>query len=131
LSFAFIDTKDRLTKPFATPPATPAATPGTEKPSSPTPDAKAIKIIETLAQAPDTYESIKEMSSVGICRAEVKAGEKNTVSVTLHVKDPAVLPKLQEAVAKSAAEALNARVKASITPNPPAVTSVGFGQNCK
>ena len=131
LSYAFIDTRDRLKKPFAA--DAPTAAPGAATSAKPTSTSDTSqKIVETLAQNADTYAAIPEMKDTAICRAEVKPGDGNSLVVVLHLKDTAQLAKLPEGVAKRATEELNKRIQASITPNPPTVKqTVTFGQVCK
>jgi len=131
ISYGFIDTRDRLKKPFAA--DAPAATPAAVAQPKPTSGSGTNqKIIETLAQNADTYAAIPEMKGVAICRAEVKPGDGNSLVVVLHVKDPAHLTSLSASVAKRATEELNKRVQASITPNPPALKqALTFGQTCQ
>ena len=129
LSFSFVDTQDRLKKPFATeaPVAAPAPAAG-QASTAPSPNQK---IVEALAQDAGTYSGLMEMKSVAICRAEVKAAAANTFAVTLHLKDPAQLPALQApAVTRSVTDALNASIKTNIPAMPPTVT-VTFGQACQ
>jgi hypothetical protein len=83
LSYAFIDTKDKFKKPFATD-GTPAAESGKETPKDKAAGTTPTQAIETFLKVPEFAKAFPGVVGAKLCAVEAKAGESAGVwTVTL------------------------------------------------
>ena len=139
LSYSFIDTKERLLKPFASDQKT--TTPAAATPESGSkPGALSGGIVDSfkaIAGTVATYKGNADVSAAlgdtSICSADASDAGGKTVSVMVHLKgaSEAQLAKLKS-LGKAAAESVNAAVAKLITlkPAPQVKDAVAFDSKC-
>lgn len=126
LTYSFIDTKDRLTKPFA-PDTGQAATPASPRTANVLPDRASLVALQEAAKSTATYKTIPEIAGIvqkGICDATTTAdASKTVINVTvrgasaseigtMQSKSPAALT----AITATAEAALKSDQKLAVTP---------------
>lgn len=138
LSYSFIDTKDRLLKPFAEDPAASGGQGGAPAGANEAPSAALQKQVETAAADAKTYSSIAKLKAlldgtVKICRAEVTGAGKAEVNVLVHLQNatPENLKTLDTVVGTEAKAAINKALPSGLENAIQVKNPVTFDATCK